>query len=305
MRDALLTARDLAVVIGDISVCRALRLDVRPGQRWAILGRNGVGKSTLLATLAGLRPAAAGYLRIGDIATAESGSPNAIPPSATARRASFARPPCSAVGSSAPTFSTTALRRLARMRGLLPQQQSDPFPATVLETALIGRHPHLNRWDWESAADRAIAHEALVAVDLAALAEREVHTLSGGERQRLAIAQLLTQQPRLFLLDEPLTHLDLAHQVAVMTLFQRIAAQGNDAACIAVLHDPGFALRYCDHALLLFGDGEWLAGASRDIVTAANLSRLYGYPLREIPDESGGEGGGKGGSKGGRWFVPC
>ena len=273
MRDALLTARDLEVAIGDIRVCRALQLDVLPGQRWAILGRNGVGKSTLLATLAGLRPAVAGALRIGDIATAVL---------------------------SAPTFSTAALRRLARIRGLLPQQQSDPFPATVLETALIGRHPHLHRWDWESAADHAIAREALAAVGLAALAEREVHTLSGGERQRLAIAQLLTQQPRLFLLDEPLTHLDLAHQVAVLELFQRIATQDSDTACIAVLHDPGFALRYCDHALLLFGDGEWLAGASRDIVTAANLGRLYGYPLREIRDERGDTGD----HAGGRWFVP-
>ena len=273
MRDALLTARDLEVAIGDIRVCRALQLDVLPGQRWAILGRNGVGKSTLLAPLAGLRPAVAGALRIGDIATAVL---------------------------SAPTFSTAALRRLARIRGLLPQQQSDPFPATVLETALIGRHPHLHRWDWESAADHAIAREALAAVGLAALAEREVHTLSGGERQRLAIAQLLTQQPRLFLLDEPLTHLDLAHQVAVLELFQRIATQDSDTACIAVLHDPGFALRYCDHALLLFGDGEWLAGASRDIVTAANLGRLYGYPLREIRDERGDTGD----HAGGRWFVP-
>jgi iron complex transport system ATP-binding protein len=280
MRETLLSVRDLDVVIGDIGVCRALHLDVLPGQRWAILGRNGVGKSTLLATLAGLRPAVAGHLRIGDIATAESGASTAVPPR--------------------PTFSASALRRLARMRGLLPQQQSDPFPATVLETALVGRHPHLNRWDWESAADRAIAHEALAAVGLAALAAREVHTLSGGERQRLAVAQLLTQQPKLFLLDEPLTHLDLAHQVAVMELFRRIAAPDSDTACIAVLHDPGFALRYCDHALLLFGDGEWLAGASRDIITAANLGRLYGYPLREIPDESGGTGD----HTGGRWFVP-
>lgn len=276
MRETLLSVRDLDVVIGDISVCRALNLNVLSGQRWAILGRNGVGKSTLLATLAGLRPAVAGYLRISDIATAESDASTAVSPP--------------------PTFSALALRQLARIRGLLPQQQSDPFPATVLETALVGRHPHLNRWDWESAADRAIAHQALAAVGLAALAEREVHTLSGGERQRLAIAQLLTQQPKLFLLDEPLTHLDLAHQVAVMELFQRIAAPDSDTACIAVLHDPGFALRYCDHALLLFGDGEWLAGASRDIVTAANLGRLYGYPLREIPDERSDDGG--------RWFVP-
>jgi iron complex transport system ATP-binding protein len=256
----LLSARALDLGIGSIRICQALELAVAAGERWAILGRNGVGKSTLLATLAGLRAVDAGELRIG-------------------------------AASSAPSFSTAELRRLARIRGVLTQQQSDPFPSTVLETALVGRHPHLGRWDWESATDRATALHALAAVDLAEFTEREVHTLSGGERQRLAVAQLLTQQPQLFLLDEPLTHLDLAHQVAVMDLFKRTTEQG--AALVAVLHDPGFAARYCEHALLLFGAGEWLAGPSQDIITAENLSRLYGYPLREIC--SGND----------RWFIPC
>ncbi len=302
MNNALLSARALDVSIGNIRICDALNLSVASGERWAILGRNGVGKSTLLATLAGLRPADAGELHIEQI--------SAVSPSATARirsgeksvlcstallrrgfiRASFARPPCSAVASSAPTFSGHDLRRLAKIRGVLPQHQSDPFPATVLETALVGRHPHLGRWDWESEADRAIARQALAAVGLEDFAEREVHTLSGGERQRLAVAQLLTQQPQLFLLDEPLTHLDLAHQVAVMELFKRTTE--NAAAFIAILHDPGFAVRYCDHALLLFGDGEWLAGRSQEIITADNLSRLYGYPLREIRSDND------------RWFIP-
>jgi iron complex transport system ATP-binding protein len=276
----LLSVHALNVSIGKIRICRALDLAVAAGERWAILGRNGVGKSTLLATLAGLRAADAGELRIG-----------AVSPSATAKRASFARPPCSAVASPAPSFPVPAMRHLARIRGVLTQHQSDPFPATVLETALVGRHPHLGRWDWESTADRNIARQALAAVGLADFAEREVHTLSGGERQRLAVAQLLTQQPQLFFLDEPLTHLDLAHQVAVMDLFKRTTE--HDAALIAILHDPGFAVRYCDHALLLFGNGEWLAGPSQDIITEKNLSRLYGYPLREI--QSGND----------RWFIPC
>lgn len=267
----LLQARGLAVSIGQVDICRQLDLTVEAGQRWAILGRNGVGKSTLLTTLAGLRAAEAGHLSLGDLQFA------ALP---------------------APTFSAAAHRQLARFRGLLAQQQSDPFPSTVLETALIGRHPHLGRWDWESPADRALAREALAAVGLIDLAEREVHSLSGGERQRLAIAQLLCQQPRLFLLDEPLTHLDLAHQVAVMELFRAKTGQdvARDAApqsaLIAVLHDPGFAVRFCDHALLLFGAGQWLAGPSREIITGGNLSRLYGYPLRELNDGAT------------RWFVP-
>lgn len=256
----LMVSRDLSVRIGGQAVCRALNWQVNPGERWAILGKNGVGKSTLLATLAGLRAPDAGELTVGGV-------------------------------SLAPTFHSADYRRLAKIRGYLAQQQTDPFPSTVMETALIGRHPHLGRWDWESAADREIASAALAEVDLADFSEREVQTLSGGERQRLAVAQLLTQQPQLFLLDEPLTHLDLSHQVAVMELFARQAATG--AAVVAVLHDPGFAARFCRQALLLFGDGEWLAGAADDIITTENLGRLYGHPLREI--ESLGE----------RWFIPC
>ena len=88
---------------------------------------------------------------------------------------------------------------MARIRGYLSQHQFDPFASTVMETVLVGRHPHLGRWDWESAADRRIAEAALTELDLDGFAEREVQTLSGGERQRLAVAQLLTQEPRLFL----------------------------------------------------------------------------------------------------------
>lgn len=259
MNGALLEARGLAVSIGGHRVCADLDWRVGAGDTWAILGRNGVGKSTLLTTLAGLRGQDAGMLGIGGHALPQSGAgPEA--------------------------------RALARVRGYLAQQQMDPFASTVMETVLVGRHPHLGRWDWESAADRRIAAAALAEVALNGFAERDVQTLSGGERQRLAVAQLLTQQPQLFLLDEPLTHLDLSHQVAVMDLFSRRAATG--AAIVAVLHDPGFAARYCRQALLLFGDGEWLAGAADEVITATNLSRLYGHPLRELCAD------------GQRWFVP-
>ncbi|MCK9991168.1 MAG: ABC transporter ATP-binding protein [Rugosibacter sp.] len=274
MHSTRLSTHALDVSIGKIRICDALNLSVASGERWAILGRNGVGKSTLLMTLAGLRRPQHGELNLCGVQTGVSPSAPAL---------------CVPSG----TFSSHDLRRLAKIRGVLPQHQSDPFPATVLETALVGRHPHLGRWDWESEADRAIARQALAAVGLEDFAGREVHTLSGGERQRLAVAQLLTQQPQLFLLDEPLTHLDLAHQVAVMDLFKAITAdEATATACIAILHDPGFAVRYCEHALLLFGNGEWLAGRSQEIITADNLSRLYGYPLREIRSDND------------RWFIP-
>ncbi|MBZ0126936.1 MAG: ABC transporter ATP-binding protein, partial [Rhodocyclaceae bacterium] len=189
-------------------------------------------------------------------------------------------------------YAALAARRAAQLRGLLPQGHLDAFQSTVLETALIGRHPHLGRWHWEGKEDERIAREALAAVDLAGLGGREVHTLSGGERQRLAIAALLAQQPRLYLLDEPLAHLDLNHQIAVLELLSR-RARDEGVGIVMVLHDINLALRHADRALLLFGEGRTLEGPVEAVLTAESLSRLYGHPLRELRDG------------GARHFVPA
>jgi iron complex transport system ATP-binding protein len=242
----ILSARKLTVSIGPHAVCAGLDLDLAPGQRLAILGRNGAGKSTLLATLAGLRPADAGEILLAG-----------------------------------QRYATHGLRAAARLRGWLGQEHGDPFASTVLETVLAGRHPHLGRWAWESGADTEIARAALAAVGLADMTLREVRTLSGGERQRAAIATLLAQEPRLYLLDEPLAFLDLNHQIAILDLLTQ-RARDTAVALAMVLHDPNLALRYCDQALLLFGDGSHLAGPAADVIDAAILSRLYGHPLRRV-----------------------
>ncbi len=245
---ALLSTRGLDVAIAGRTLVRDLDIRVDSGETLAILGRNGSGKTTLLHTLAGLRP-----------------------------------PSCGGVELCGKQYLAHGPRAAARLRGLLAQTQSDAFPASVLETALIGRHPHLGRWAWESASDERIARDALSAVGLQDLEGREVHTLSGGERQRLGIATLLTQQPLLYFLDEPLAHLDLAHQIAILELTRRYAAACG-AAFVVVLHDMNLALRYCRRTLLLFGDGRWQEGTSEEVLTAESLSELYGHPLRELND---------------------
>ncbi len=242
----ILSARDLSVSIGLHKVCLGLDLDLAPGSRLAILGRNGAGKSTLLATLAGLRAADAGKLLLDG-----------------------------------KTYDAHGLRQAACLRGWLGQDRSDPFASTVLEAVLTGRHPHLDRWSWESPADTDIARAALTAMGLAGFAEREVHTLSGGERQRVAIAALLAQAPRLALLDEPLAHLDLNHQIATLELLTR-RARADGIAVAMVLHDPNFALRYCDQSLLLYGDSRHVIGPTDQVLDAATLSDLYGHPLRRV-----------------------
>ena len=248
MTAPLLATRVLDVAIAGRTLVHGLDIEVKGGDTLAILGCNGSGKTTLLHTLAGLRPPSGGEVELCDKPYAAHGP-----------------------------------RQAARLRGLLAQAQMDAFPASVLETALIGRHPHLGRWAWEGAADERIAIEALAAVGLQNLESREVHTLSGGERQRLGIATLLTQMPLLYLLDEPLAHLDLAHQIAMLELAKRYTADCH-AAFVIVMHDMNLALRYCRRALLLFGDGRWLEGPSEEVLSAKNLSELYGQRIRELQD---------------------
>jgi iron complex transport system ATP-binding protein len=222
-----------------------LSFEARTGQFVAVLGENGVGKTLTLHTLAGLRRPGGGEVRWLDRDVRE-----------------------------------WPRRELARTLALLAQTSEDPFPTTVLEAAVMGRHPHIDFWRWESTKDYEIARRCLAAVDLAGLEEREVQTLSGGERRRLAIATVLAQDPSIYVLDEPTNHLDPHHQVDVLALFQARVASG--ALVVASLHDATLAARYADRTLLLFGDGRWLYGSSEQVLTAENLSRLYHTPMEEI-----------------------
>ncbi|MBI5107376.1 MAG: ABC transporter ATP-binding protein [Rhodocyclales bacterium] len=246
MTAALIEVRGLSVAIGGRTVVSDVDFALGNGERLAVLGRNGAGKTTLLHTLAGLRKPLGGSIRL-----------------------------CGE------QMSALAPRRIAQLRGVLLQQQIDAFPASVLETALVGRHPWLERWAWESAADARTARAALAAVGLADLEERDVHTLSGGERQRLALATLLTQEPQLALLDEPLSHLDLNHQIAVLQLLGQRARDAG-MGMITVMHDVNLARRHADRALLLFGDGRVEQGPVADVLNATTLTQLYGHPLRRI-----------------------
>ena len=247
---ALLSTQQLNVDIADISVCRGLDLSIHSGQCWALIGANGTGKTTLLHTLAGLHPARSGQLLLDGEVLVGLGR-----------------------------------RQVARRLGLLPQDSHDNFPATVWESALIGRHPHLERWNSEGVEDIAITQAALQTMGLERLQERLTSTLSGGERRRLAIATLLAQQTPLMLLDEPANHLDLRHQIAVLEHIRGLCRSAR--AAMMVLHDINQAAHYCDHVLMLYGNGEWEAGKIAELFNEERLSRLYGHPLRCIATPAG------------------
>jgi iron complex transport system ATP-binding protein len=171
-------------------------------------------------------------------------------------------------------------RRIARRLGLLLQDREESLALSALESALIGRHPHLKFWQREGAQDLAIAQAALRRVGLADFARRSVATLSGGEQRRAAMASLLTQQPQIYLLDEPTNHLDPHHQIEVLDVFRALCREG--ASVIATLHDPTLAERYADRALLLYGDSRYRLGPVADVLTAEELSALYLTPICAI-----------------------
>jgi iron complex transport system ATP-binding protein len=240
-----LACRAVDVAIAGRSLVRGLDFEAQGGEFIAVLGRNGVGKTLTLHTLAGLRAPSAGTILLDGRDLAQWGG-----------------------------------RERARRLALLPQLTEDPFPSSVLETALIGRHPHLPFWQWEDAADFECARAALAAVGLEPLAERAVDSLSGGERRRLDIATLLAQDAAICLLDEPTNHLDPRHRNEMLALFRARADAGG--LVIAALHDPTLAAREADKALLLFGDGGWRYGEAATILSDVNLSELYEVPVREV-----------------------
>jgi iron complex transport system ATP-binding protein len=240
-----IAGRELLIAVPGRTLVRDLTIDCPPGRVLAVLGRNGAGKSSTLLTLAGHRTPASGTVLV------------------------HGRP-----------INGWPRRELARELGLLAQSSEDPFPATVLETVLVGRHPHVGLWEWESALDLDIARRCLAEFELQGFEQRDVTTLSGGERRRLALATVLAQEPRVLLLDEPIQQLDPRYQVAVLQRLQRLARSG--CTVVMSLHDAGLAARFADEALLLHGEGDWSCGPCEHVLNEESVSTLYGLGVREI-----------------------
>jgi iron complex transport system ATP-binding protein len=242
VKPPLLAAGNLRTGIGGRVLCESLSMRVAAGEVWTIVGPNGAGKTTLLRTLAGLVPALAGTIAIRGV-----------------------------------PLATLGPRERARLRAVLPQDDTDAFATTALDCVLAARHPHLAWYAWESERDRAIAQQALATFGVDALAARDVRTLSGGERRRVALAELLAQQTPLLLLDEPSSHLDIGQQVAALDALTTHARDGA-RALVMVLHDLHLAARYADHVVTI-GDGRAEAGSAAAMLTEDRLSALFGRPL--------------------------
>jgi iron complex transport system ATP-binding protein len=232
----LLRTQDLQIYAGKRELISHLNWEVQRGQLWCVLGKNGSGKSSLLHVLAGLipsRPNALRYLEkdIQDIAAAS----------------------------------------LAKHRSLMMQNQFDSFSHSVLDTVLIGRLPYRFGDAWDANEDVALAQSALQRCDLLDKAASDVRLLSGGERQRVALAAQLCQQADVMLLDEPVSHQDVAHQLKVMQL---LAELKENCAVIATCHDLQLARRFATHALIL-GEGKHWQGVAQEVIVPEILEQAF------------------------------
>ena len=238
-----LSTHDLRIEIGDVGVCRDLCTTFLPGQVWTILGPNGVGKSTLLRTLAGLYQPIAGQVSF-------DGQPLADIPR----------------------------RKRARQIGILFQDHADVFPLTVMETVLTGRHPWCSPLQGESALDLERVDQVLGQVGLNGFQDRNLFSLSGGERRRVDLAALAVQDSAVVLLDEPSNHLDPRHQV---TLLGGMIDKWRRArrTVVMVLHDINLAVRFSDYLVFLYGDGKASHGLVAEMATEGHFSRLYDQPM--------------------------
>jgi iron complex transport system ATP-binding protein len=239
---ARLECKHLTVAVAGRSLIVDLNLDIAPGSFVCVLGTNGAGKTLTLHTFAGLRAPAAGEITLCNSSLAE-----------------------------------LSRKQVSQRLGLLLQSQIDAFPLTVMDSALMGRHPHLELWQWASEYDRTIVRKALACFDVADLENRFVTTLSGGERERVALATLMVQDPTIWLLDEPMSHLDPHHQLDVFNTLQQQSASGR--IVITTVHNPAMAMRYANQILLLYGDGAWEYGPAEQLLEPQRLERVYQTPF--------------------------
>jgi iron complex transport system ATP-binding protein len=237
----------LTVGYGDHEVLKDVSVFIPPGEILAIVGPNGVGKSTLIRALSGLNLIRSGKVLVNgqDIAR------------------------------------LTAQQR-ARTMAVVPQARELPAAFTVYQTVLLGRTPYLSWLGKASMRDHALVSLSLEQTDLANMAERRIGELSGGEQQRVLLARALAQDTPILLLDEPTTHLDLQHQSNLLNLV-RLLNQEKDISVLMVLHDLSLAGLYADRVALLANGGVFALGTPVEVLTAQNLTQAYRVPVDVIP----------------------
>lgn len=213
---------------------------MKAGDFVGVLGPNGCGKSTLIRALSGVLPLEAGDVRL------------------------FGKP-----------VSSLSRREVARQIAVIPQDRGALFAFSVMEVVLMGRTPHIGRFEAVRQKDVDAAIWALERVDALHLKDRPITALSGGERQRVVVARALAQEPRVLLLDEPTSFLDLNHQVEIFDLLAELK-RDHGLTVLCASHDLNVTSDYCGRLVMMQGGRVVAEGTPDEIVTTENIRAVYG-----------------------------
>lgn len=228
----------------------SVSLQVSEGRLVALAGPNGSGKTTLIRALLGVLPHEAGTVLVDGRPLAEWGR-----------------------------------NELARVVGVVPQREMTWLPLTVEETVLLGRYPRLGALSPVTRVDREAVRAALERCDAWQFRARGVDALSGGESQRVRIARALAQEPRVLVLDEPGSALDIRHEMEVMELVRELVDGG--LACLVITHHLNLAARYADTVAVMDGGRLVAAGPSREIITRELMTAVFRWPVAIRPWRDG------------------
>ena len=233
------------------SLLDGVDLHVERGQFVGLIGPNGAGKTMLLRAIAGVLHYSEGVVLL-DGTDVKNGS----------------------------------LKNIAKAMALVPQVAPYTQGFTALELVLMGRYPHMSRFQIESREDNLIARDAMRLTETEQFTDRTLDTLSGGERQRIFVSRALAQQPHVLLLDEPTSNLDILHQLKVISLVRKMVDDGLTA--IAAIHDLQMAARYCDR-LVLMKNGKILAkGSPEEVLTPEAIQVSFGVKAAVYRDPVAG-----------------
>ncbi|WP_066638484.1 heme ABC transporter ATP-binding protein [Desulfolucanica intricata] len=245
---------NLGCSYGAQKVLSDVTFGIKRGSFVGIIGPNGSGKSTLLKHLsAALKPVTGQVLLNGkDICLLKS-------------------------------------RDVAIKMAVVPQDTIISFGFSALEVVLMGRHPHLRRFQNEGNRDMEIARQAMEVTGTRHLQARNIMELSGGERQRVIVARALTQEPEILILDEPTAHLDIHHQLDVLEVVNQLNKE-KGVTVIAVLHDLNLAAQFCDRLILLRKGNIFALGKPEEVITSENIRDVYQtevlisrHPVKQVP----------------------
>ncbi|MBQ3336271.1 MAG: ABC transporter ATP-binding protein [Selenomonadaceae bacterium] len=248
-----LAAEKISVTLGGKEILRDVSYEFPSGKRTAIIGPNGAGKSTFLKILCLLNEKFSGRVTLDGKDIRALGRKN-----------------------------------LSRVMAILPQERDAPQDTSVRQLVSFGRFPHRKFFGGHSVEDEAAIQNALALTKLTDFEARQVISLSGGERQRAWLAMTLAQRPKILLLDEPTTYLDIAHQLEVMEIVADVNKKFS-TTIVMVLHDINHARLYSDAVVIIRDKKIFAAGAPKKILTAKTLEEVFNVKADTFTNAAGDE----------------